>query len=49
MPISEANKKLKEMYGNTPNVTHKVTEDAKDFMATDEPQWFITEMNKFLK
>lgn len=49
MPISEADKKLKEMYGDTPNVTHKVTEDAKDFMATDQPQWFITEMDKFLK
>lgn len=49
MPISEADKKLKEMYGNTPNVTHKVTEDAKDFMASDQPQWFITEMDKFLK
>lgn len=49
MPISEADKKLKEMYGNTPNVTHKVTEDAKDFMATDQPQWFITEMDNFLK
>ena len=49
MPISEADKKLKEMYGDTPNVTHKVTEDAKDFMATDQPQWFISEMDKFLK
>ncbi len=49
MPISEANKKLNEMYGNTPHVTHKVTTDAKDFMATDQPQWFITEMDKFLK
>lgn len=49
MPISEADKKLKEMYGNTPNVTHKVTEDAKDFMASDQPQWFITEMDNFLK
>lgn len=49
MPISEADKKLKEMYGDTPNVTHRVTEDAKDFMATDQPQWFISEMDKFLK
>lgn len=49
MPISEADKKLKEMYGNTPNVTHAVTEEAKDFMASDQPQWFITEMDKFLK
>ena len=49
MPISEADKKLKEMYDNIPNVTHKVTEDAKDFMAIDQPQWFISEMDKFLK
>lgn len=49
MPLSEADKKLKEMYGDTPNVTHAVTEDAKDFMASDQPQWFITEMDKFLK
>lgn len=49
MPISEADKKLKEMYGEATNVTHKVTENAKDFMASDQPQWFITEMNYFLK
>lgn len=49
MPIFEADKKLKEMYGNTPNVTHKVTEDAKDFMANDQPEWFISEMDNFLK
>ncbi len=49
IPMSEADKKLKEMYGNTPNVTHAVTEEAKDFMASDQPQWFITEMDKFLK
>lgn len=49
MPISEAGKKLKEMYGNTPNVTHTVTEEAKDFMASDQPDWFITEMDKFLR
>lgn len=48
MPISEADKKLKEMYGNTPNVTHSVTEEAKDFMASDQPEWFITETDKFL-
>ncbi len=49
MPISEADKKLKEMYGSTPNITHAVTEQAKDFMANDQPVWFISEMDKFLK
>lgn len=49
MPISEADKKLKEMYADTPNVTHTVTEEAKDFMANDQPEWFISEMDKFLK
>ncbi len=49
MPISEADKKLKEMYVSTPNITHAVTEEAKDFMANDQPIWFISEMDKFLK
>jgi pimeloyl-ACP methyl ester carboxylesterase len=49
MPIPEADKKLNEMYAGTPNVTHAITEDAKDFMANDLPQWFIIEMDKFLK
>lgn len=49
MPITEADKKLKEMYGETPNLTHAITEDARDFMANDQPEWFITELDKFLK
>lgn len=49
MPVTEADKKLKEMYAGTPNVTHAVTEDAKDFIAVDQPKWFINEMDKFLK
>ncbi|REG99754.1 alpha/beta fold hydrolase [Flavobacterium aquicola] len=49
MPISEADKKIKEMYGDTPNITHAVTEEAKDFIANDQPAWFIIEMDKFLK
>lgn len=49
MPISQASKKLKEMYADTPNITHVVTEEAKDFIATDQPEWFISEMDKFLK
>lgn len=49
MPISEAAVKLKQMYAGTPNVTHAITEEAKDFIAIDQPTWFINEMNKFLK
>lgn len=49
MPISEADKKLKEMYAETPNITHAVTEEAKDFIAIDQPKWFISEMDKFLR
>lgn len=49
MPLSEADKKLKEMYGDTPNITHAVTEEAKDFMASDQPEWFISRMDKFLE
>lgn len=48
-PISEAPLKVKQMYAGTPNVTHAITEEAKDFMAIDQPTWFISEMNKFLK
>lgn len=49
MQITEAAKKLKEMYGDTPNVTHAITEEAKDFMASDQPEWFIDQMDQFLK
>lgn len=49
MPITEADKKLKEMYGETPKLTHAITEDAKDFMASDQPEWFIAQLDKFLK
>lgn len=49
MPVSEANKKLKEMYGTLPKVTHAITEEAKDFMANDQPEWFIAQLDKFLK
>lgn len=41
MPISEADKKLNEMYAGTPNATHAIAEDAKGFMSHDLAQWFI--------
>lgn len=47
-PISEADNKLKEMFGNTPLIKHAITEEAKDFIACDQPQWFINEMDNFL-
>ncbi|MCO6497731.1 MAG: alpha/beta hydrolase [Chitinophagaceae bacterium] len=49
MTISEADSVLKEMYGDTPNVIHKVTEEAKDFIPNDQPEWFIGEADNFLK
>jgi pimeloyl-ACP methyl ester carboxylesterase len=49
MPITAANEKLREMYGETPLLTHAITADAKDFMANDQPEWFIGQMDKFLK
>lgn len=48
MPITLAEEKLKEMYGETPNVIHAITEDAKDFMANDQPEWFIKQLDNFL-
>lgn len=49
MPLSEADGKMKEMYGDIPNVTHAITEDAKDFIANDQPEWFVKQVNTFLK
>ncbi len=48
-PLTEAPKKLQQMFGNTPLITHAITEEAKDFIAVDQPQWFIERMNEFLK
>jgi pimeloyl-ACP methyl ester carboxylesterase len=49
MPLSEADGKMKEMSGDIPNVTHAITEDAKDFIANDQPEWFVKQVNTFLK
>ena len=49
LPLSDADDKLKEMYGETPRVTHAVTEEAKDFIANDQPEWFVKQMDQFLK
>lgn len=49
MPIGDAEKQLTRMYGKIPLVKHAVTVNAKDFIANDQPQWFIDEVNTFLK
>ncbi len=49
LPLSEAHAHLARMYGKTPGVTHAVTEKARDFIASDEPEWFVGELNRFLK
>lgn len=47
-PISEATKSMEKMFPNSKNITFAITEDAKDFMAMDLPDWFIKEMDTFL-
>ncbi|MBF02899.1 MAG: hypothetical protein CMP76_06345 [Flavobacterium sp.] len=49
MELSEAEPMMQSMFPNAQNVTHKVTEEAKDFIANDQPEWFVTEVNQFLK
>ena len=47
-PISDAAVTMKKMFRNSKNITFKITEDAKDFIAMDLPDWFIKEMEGFL-
>lgn len=49
LPISEAVTTLGGMYPQAKNITHKVTDQAKDFIPNDAPEWFIEEVNQFLK
>ena len=49
MPLSEAGKSLEGMYPGAKNVTHAITENAKDFIANDQPEWFAAQLNQFLK
>lgn len=49
MHVSESASTLEKMYKQTPNITHAVTEDAKDFIAIDQPEWFKARMDSFLK
>lgn len=48
MPMALAEKTLNEMYPGAKNIQHAITEDAKDFIACDQPRWFIDQLNKFL-
>lgn len=48
MPLSESKNVLDGMYPDAKNVTHVITEDAKDFIAADQPQWFIEKLDEFL-
>ena len=49
MPLTDAEKTLADMYPNAKNVHHTVTEKAKDFIACDQPVWFTTQVDHFLK
>jgi pimeloyl-ACP methyl ester carboxylesterase len=50
MPISECQKYLDRlMYKGLPHITHAVTEDAKDFIHIDQPEWFIKTSESFIQ
>ena len=49
MPITEAYKKIKEMYRNNSKVTYKEAVCVKDFIGTNRSQCFLTEIDNFLK
>lgn len=48
MSIAEAEPVIRKLFGNIPSVTYAVTERAKDFIATDQPEWFIETVNAYL-
>ena len=47
--LSEAAATMDKMFPNSKKITFAITEDAKDFIAMDLPNWFISEMDTFLK
>lgn len=49
MPVSESEPVIRKMFGNAGSVTYAVTEEAKDFIASDQPLWFIKTVNAFLE
>ena len=49
MPLAEAEETLNGMYPNAQNVQHAITEDAKDFIACDQPIWFAAQLDQFIK
>ncbi|MEO6820170.1 MAG: alpha/beta hydrolase [Ginsengibacter sp.] len=49
MPMSDAEETLSGMYPQAKNVQHAITENAKDFIACDQPVWFTAQLDQFLK
>lgn len=49
MPFSEAEITMRGMYPKAKNVQHAITENAKDFIALDQPIWFKEQTDLFLK
>lgn len=49
MPFAEAEKTMSGMYSKAQNVHHAITENAKDFIACDQPLWFTAQVDQFLK
>lgn len=49
MPLSEAEKTIEGMYPQAKNVQHAITENAKDFIACDQPVWFTAQLDQFIK
>lgn len=49
LPLSKAASTLDGMYPKALKITHKVTEQTKDFIPNDAPTWFIYEVDQFLK
>ena len=47
--VAEAEKTMSGMYSKAQNVHHAITENAKDFIACDQPLWFTAQVDQFLK
>ncbi len=49
LPMSAAAETLNGMYPGAKLITLAITEDAKDFIANDQPEWFTQQLDQFLK
>ncbi len=47
--MSAAAETLNGMYPGAKLITLAITEDAKDFIANDQPEWFTQQLDQFLK